>query len=564
MRDAQSPRGPLTMAKESTKAQPPEKGWFTTTVDKFFRRIPGGGTPADDIDDGEWAFADQMSTRVLSGGSEGQSRTRQTIYDDWQTMLSDPVVAGAIKINITAALGGNENTGELVFVEPKAQFANDKAAVALVDEIRRELCPLFNRAIVPLAFNAVGYGDGYARILSRPKEGVLSLVVDELMHPGLIQPYEQGEETRVCVVMLGHKMREKLTPDQIVRVKMPRTQYVAQPLAIHKAMRARILEDDPDKHVLMPSLAGGSFLIDAERQYQNFAAALNGLVGQRVLDSIDETIFAAQVQGLTKEQRQEFIGGMKRILTTSKAVAAAQVKAKAPLLERIRHILPVFSDKQIVQVQALGGPAGSGAGRAGSTSIEDVMFHAKLLAGSLGVDLTLLGFADQMSGGLGEGGFFRTSVQAAERSRIIRVAIEDAFNHIVRVHLLLKHGRLYKDADAPWDIQFYGSISAMETERQRTAADAMNAGALFVQAMTQLRDAGLDAKTMTHILSKIFKIDEDAAAMYAKALEKAKPAEDDGGGGGFSGGGFGRPGGNPQTAPGGTGDNQDGDQEDDA
>ena len=39
-------------------------------------------------------------------------------------------------------------------------------------------------------------------------------------------------------------------------------------------------------------------------------------------------------------------------------------------------------------------------------SIDDIMLHAKLLAGALGVDLSMLGFADTLAGGLGEGGFF--------------------------------------------------------------------------------------------------------------------------------------------------------------
>ncbi|NMS31495.1 hypothetical protein, partial [Vibrio parahaemolyticus] len=55
--------------------------------------------------------------------------------------------------------------------------------------------------------------------------------------------------------------------------------------------------------------------------------------------------------------------------------------------------------------------------------IEDIMFHLKRLAGTLGVDPSMLGFGDLLSGGLGEGGFFRTSIQSALRANQIRAAV---------------------------------------------------------------------------------------------------------------------------------------------
>lgn len=52
----------------------------------------------------------------------------------------------------------------------------------------------------------------------------------------------------------------------------------------------------------------------------------------------------------------------------------------------------------------------------------------KRLGGALGVDPSLLGFGDMLSGGLGDGGFFRVSVLAAVKANLIRAAIRDGLN----------------------------------------------------------------------------------------------------------------------------------------
>ena len=526
-----------------------------------------GREHVEDVDRSGFGFGETLSTTALLGNGVQGARTRQAVYQKYQQMLSDPVVSGAIRNHVTAALGGHETTGDLVFIEAKPDAKKDAAADKMVQEIAADLSMLFNRVASTVAYNGASYGDAYARLYPVKGKGLVDMSADELMLPPLIQPYEMGNKTVVCEVAVGDRHREKLVMSQIARLKMPRMMYVPQPLAIERAWRSRITEDDPEKQPLMPSLAGGSFLSDAETQYNNFIAALQGLVGQRVLDSIDESIFTAEVAGMNKEQRQEFLEGVKRMLQRSKKLADDAVTSGRPVLTRIRHLLPVASGKQVLQVQGVNSGGGGGGGRAGNIGIEDVLFHAKLLAGALGTDITMLGFADMMSGGLGEGGFFRTSVQAAERSRIIRVAMTDFFNHAVDVHVAFKYGLEYPENARPWQVNFFGTISAMETERQRTAMDAVNAGLMLAQVLQQIKDSGLEEASMANFLERVVKLDKDDAAMYAKDIAKAKKeaaaqeaAAGGFGGGGGGGGGFGGdgeqpPGGGFTDEPAGTGGN---------
>ena len=512
-----------------------------------------------EVDRGGWEYTEAITTTALSGNGVDGARNRQLIYQKYQQMAADPIVSSAIRLHVTAALGGHETSGDVVFIEPTAESKGNTQAEQIVSELTKELAPIFNRIAFQVAYNGCIYGDAYGRIFAKKGAGIVGVGVDEMLLPPLVIPYEQGDKTVVCAVAIGPKLREKLVMDQIARLKMPRLIYTPQPLAIEKAWRAAVLENDPEKLPLMPSLVGGSFLADAEGQYDKFAAALLGLVGQRVLDSIDESIITANVAGMTKEQRQTFMNSIAKVLTTSKKVAEDATKNGKPFLGRIRHLIPVWAEKQLLGMQGVNSGGGTGTGRAGNISVDDVLFHAKLLAGSLGIDLSMLGFADLMSGGLGEGGFFRTSAQSAERARVIRWALTDFFNHLIDVHLIHKTGRTFEPANRPWQVNFYGTISALETERQKTRLDAVNAGILMAQCFQMVKDSGLDEAAMAHLFEREMKLDAEDAKMYAAAIAKAKKEAEakEAAANGFGGGGGGGPAGLPFGGAGGGGDEGD-------
>lgn len=494
--------------------------------------------PAQDISQSDLYLygAGITSAATLLGQGRKAARSRQIIYEKWMRMEGDPIVSTAIQLLVTAALGGHETTGELVFVEENPKTAGDKKLKPIVDDVAT-LAPLFNQIAFSSAYTGAVYGDAYARVYSRPKEGVLGLCTNELVRPQLVQPFERGERTVGYALMLGEKNFERLDITQMARLKMPRQQWIPQFGVVEKALKIAITEDDIDALPIMPSMVGGSLLFNAEEAYDNLSASLLGLVGQRWIDSIDEQIVTINLESTNKEQQKRLVDSMKRLLSQSKYYAEQAVKRGYPMMERIRYLIPVFNEKQLSTVQ----PANGGSsGRAGSISIDDIMLHARLLAGALGVDLSMIGFADQLAGGLGEGGFFRVSAQAAERARVIRVALEEFFNQIIDIHTLQKYGIVFKPGERPWDISFYGSISALEAEKQRTRNDAMQAGLVLAQAMQGLKDMGATKDIMENFLEKTMMLDEPQAKLYAKIVEQAGNGEEGGGDfGGGNGGGFG-------------------------
>lgn len=505
----------------------------------------GGGAKKyeQEVDRAGFEYSETLTTTALTGNGVTGARNRQLIYQKYQQMLADPLVSSAIRLHCTAALGGHETSGQLVFIEATAEAKKNPQALALVEKLAAELSPLFNRIAFQAAYNGAGYGDAYARVFTKRGVGVTGLILDEMLLPPLVIPYEQGDKTVICTVACGPRLREKMTMDQVARLKMPRMLYTPQPVAVEKAWRTVLLENDQDKLPLMPSLVGGSFLADAETQYNNFQAALQGLVGQRVLDAIDESVITVGMNDMTKEQQQLFKEAIVKMLKRSKAVADEAVKTGKPFLGRIRHLLPVWREKQVMTIQGVNASGGTGAGRAGNISIDDVMFHAKLLSGALGMDLSLLGFADIMSGGLGEGGFFRTSAQAAERSRLIRWALTDFFNHIIDVHTSARDGRIFPEAARPWSINFAGSIAALETERQKTQLDAVNTAQLMAATFEMVKQAGLDEAAMVLLFEKVMKMDSEDAKVYAASIAKARKEQEarEAQQAGFGGGGGGSP-----------------------
>lgn len=468
------------------------------------------------------------SVATLLSASGRPVRDRHSTYFKLGHMEADSICATSIGLLATSALGGHETSGQMVFVEPKAAIKGDKAKENIVAEIDGELTGLFNELAFPAAYVGGWGGDAYVRLYSDRNRGVVRGQMDESWLPPMVQPYEQAGTTVGYSVYTGPKSWERLSTFQLARLKMPRHQFTPQPAVLQKAQLMDVTEDDWRKTPIVPSLVGGSLLLPAEKPFDDLYATLAGLVGHRLTDSMSEEVLGVNLSGMTKDQQSQFFNSVTKTFTDSRDRALRAVKEGRPVMERIRHLLPVWAEKQLINFGAASGA------RTQPISIEDAMLHARMLAGAFGVDLTMIGFADQMSGGLGDGGFFRTSAHVAERARVLRVSLTGLFNHIIDVHTYTKYGFVFEERDRPWIINFYGSISALEAEAQRTRADAMNSGMLLAQALDMLKNLGATKQIAEEYLAKTMRLDADQAKLYAQLMDTKRPDPMGGGeGGGF-------------------------------
>jgi hypothetical protein len=457
--------------------------------------------------------ADYVGVEMLLGNTDRPARSRIEIYMKWHHMVQEGLMNTILRLHVQMALGGHETTGETVFIEPKPDAtAGDKK---MVDELQM-LAGFFNKNAHQICFNAAGYGDAFARLYVRPKEGLFAMNSD--IFPPMVQPYEVLNQTVTYVVTLGPKVTSRVSHMDMVRMKMPRMGYLPQMRAVENAQRINLEATDPADMVPLPALIGGSFLEAAEQDFDNLEAALRGLIGQRIAGSIDETMIGANMTDMTIDQQESFMRSLETMLRTMKQRAEDAVKRGRYSTSRHFHIMPTFNDKQLQQISSFQGTSNSGVG----TNIEDVMFHARKLAGTAGIDLSMVGFADQLTGGLGEGGFNRTSSQAAERSRIIRTAFTAFCNDVIDRHMIAKYGRTWNDDERPYAINFYGSIAALEAEKQASRERAINTSLMLVQILGAMRDLGMPSEANEQVLLKS-ELDADFAKVLANGMKNAKP-----------------------------------------
>ena len=492
--------------------------------------ITENSTPVQKITDMDvYSYGEGYATvSSLNGNDNSPARTRQQIYQKWSEMEATPICATAAKVLVTTALGGHENTGQSVFLEKSPACTGNKQLEKIADEIISDLTEIINKSIFTMSYRGAIYGDSYTRIYTKDKVGIVDLYTDEMYHPSLIIPFQQGSKTVGFIVTNNsQKILEKLSVEQMARFEMPRSQWIPQQAINQKSFKIDSTIDDISQLPVIMSMVGGSILYPAESPYDQLMSALASLNAQRIRDAVDEAYLTVDMESMTKEQQSRTIDSIKKMLTTTKNLVDNAIIANKPFNSILRHILPVNGQKQITNITPLS------ASRTSTISVDDVMFNARLLSASVGVDLSMIGFSDQLTGMFGDGGMGRVNAMTTEQSRSIRVGTRKYVQDLIDIHTLKKYGMVFLPENRPVQVNFYGSILAYEAELQSSKVNAAAAGMTLIQAIQMFKDGGATKEQMQTMLVKQFMLDEDEAKIYATIVDAKPPMEEDSSG--FSG-----------------------------
>ncbi|MFX7112045.1 hypothetical protein ABTI33_09925 [Acinetobacter baumannii] len=458
---------------------------------------------------------------------ELRRRDRRTILTTWALMQHDPTIAAALNLHVTAALGGHESRGDVVFMTPAANIRNGgnnaKRLRELVQKEAQFLTPLFNEIAYPMARYGFAYGDSYARIYGHKGFGLTQIMCNEYTEAPLIQAYEQGGRTVGFHVLEKddneQRLITKLTNMQMCRMKMPRYAPVPQ-FRIGQFVHQRMLaENDINKLPIVPAEVGGSILYDAEEPWANVQLILQALNSQQIADSVEQGFLTIDVSGMPPEQRAKYRKGLTKMLQKHKNNIRDALQGGEAIWSKAWHVLPVWGDKQVLNA------VGDLSKRGAPLSTDALMVNVRRMCGAIGMDMALLGWAEQLAGGLGDGAAFHTSAQIGQKSIHIRTSLTKALNHAANLHFGYKYGYMFQPHEIPWKFEFYSDISAASTEALTNKQTRSNTMAMFTNSLASLKELRLNKDSNFIILSKIGGCDDDEAEILVDALDKSAEQE---------------------------------------
>ncbi|MDC5316016.1 hypothetical protein OHW94_11040 [Acinetobacter baumannii] len=458
---------------------------------------------------------------------ELRRRDRRTILTTWALMQHDPTIAAALNLHVTAALGGHESRGDVVFMTPAANIRNGgnnaKRLRELVQKEAQFLTPLFNEIAYPMARYGFAYGDSYARIYGHKGYGLTQIMCNEYTEAPLIQAYEQGGRTVGFHVLEKDENEQrlitKLTNMQMCRMKMPRYAPVPQ-FRIGQFVHQRMLaENDINKLPIVPAEVGGSILYDAEEPWANVQLILQALNSQQIADSVEQGFLTIDVSGMPPEQRAKYRKGLTKMLQKHKNNIRDALQGGEAIWSKAWHVLPVWGDKQVLNA------VGDLSKRGAPLSTDALMVNVRRMCGAIGMDMALLGWAEQLAGGLGDGAAFHTSAQIGQKSIHIRTSLTKALNHAANLHFGYKYGYMFQPHEIPWKFEFYSDISAASTEALTNKQTRSNTMAMFTNSLASLKELRLNKESNFIILSKIGGCDDDEAEILVDALDKSAEQE---------------------------------------
>lgn len=460
-------------------------------------------------------------------------------YDVFDLMASDPTIDCAVKMHIAHALSARPDDGEIFDIESVTD-ADDP----IVNDLRQTLKPMLHRELHELATGAAIHGVHYVRAYGEQGVGLTRIRSDYYTHPRFVKEYERaGQLAGFCSAHQGTIRRGEISllpPWMFVAFKIPAWKVAPniEPMRVDQTP-VDIENEDMAAESLVETQDYGSSLI--ETAYSSWIDLLEAIVSlnmSRKNAARLERIIGINTGRMEPQKASQYLNLVANQIKKTDKATAKQSWLKGKVQTVLNHLIPIFGDvKGRLDINSIQGTPDI-------QGIDDVMFHIKRLGSALGVDPSLLGFGDLMSGGLGDGGFFRVSIMAAIKAQMLRAAMKNGIERLIDIHVAYKYGKVFLPGERPYKLMFHSISTALEREEQENKEARANLATGFATVFATL-DAEFQVTDrrglMNYLLTNVLKMDEETFKNVCPENYKppTPPGMEDQGGGGSGGGGGG-------------------------
>ncbi len=435
-------------------------------------------------------------------------KDRFMLYPILKEMAEDSTIDAALNLHLGHALSVSNDHGMAVYLHP-----TDEKYAEYVGRLNRELLAPINDNLMNWTYSTLVYGVNYVRPYTKEGVGITHFEANYYTLPNQIREYERSGElagfTAEYLQTRANGEQVRLAePWALIPLKMPiwRPDMDVPPVN-YTGQRYSLYDDAYSRIPIETQNYGTSILLTCFEAWSMLRQSIAALGASRVNASLIDRMVAVNTDGLDAAGAAEYINMVADQMKQDRQEVVDRSRKLGFIPTVINTLLPFMGGaKGGLQIDTFTTDPNI-------SHIEDIMFHLKRLAGTLGVDPSMLGFGDLLSGGLGEGGFFRASIQSALRANQIRAAVVKFVKRAIDIHTIYRDGKVWNDNDMPFEIRFNSLNTAIEQEK----ADAMESQANYATMLATVLDLieqspiGKSEKLKNHLYTSVIGLDSELA-----------------------------------------------------
>lgn len=413
-----------------------------TTPERRSRRADPWATRSDGSKNVGGEVLDSPPLHILRRGGQDLQRIyaevlrlsaqRENAYKDYEDMILDPTISGALELMTDDACQFNREKKATVWVN-----TDNKDIKKAADELW-DIGQIEDR-IWDWGFNGSLYGDWMVQPDAQVGKGILSIMDD--WHPADIQRIDVNGQ------LLGWRTpRAQTETMQMATTVDDKDFHEAWNFVHFRIQAAQRRRREVERQRMMPSIRfekdeyrlttryGVSILEPVRRVYKQLQMVEQSLIIARMTRALKKYLYKVKCGPASSvKAASATVLAMRDLLTqqTGLRIGERFEQQFSPLSGSEDVFLPEFGERGGVEVQELGGEVDVHA-------IVDVDYLRNKLFGGLTVPKAYLGFEESLPGSLGESALLRLDIRYARKIKRIQRMILQGLTRLLQIHLAYK------------------------------------------------------------------------------------------------------------------------------